>query len=338
MRDLNTRIAELEDRVVELGGVRSIKRDTSIACDCSENGDEHPPKRSVKRKVEASSTTTPPSPSLSPDHDHDRRLLSPPNSTKKTFESPDPNETEVESNLPPPLTVASRSLSISSSSSSSHPSISSLLNSANRNRAQHNASIPQQPSSRPAPTSQATNPTLYLPFPTPSPTSPFLTYPSMTSSSSTSTSMSGPIEPSPFMAPLQNFSLFGGAISLDPTASPDVSRGHRHHSNNSHGSGSGSRSPPDLSMPPPKSTRDANKVPSSEEAANLLLAFSSPDTLRPVSGGTPVFAPHRRGTLESEDFSLDGGHDTSTTSRKWEGQGQWNRPIAGKTARDILRM
>lgn len=343
MRDLKSRLQELESRVIELGGT-PIKRDASVACDCSEDGDEvvesqasrpssHPAGtarsiRSVKRKYDETSTT-PPSPSSSPDRQPSRTLVPLKGSmTTNITESPDPNETEAEVNLPPPLTVASRSSS--HSSTSSHPSITSLLNSANR---------PAQPppSSRPAAPPQAANPTLYLPFPTPSPTSPFLTYPSGTSSSSTSTSTSGPTEPSPFMAPLQNFSLFGGAISLDPAVSPEVRQYHTYHPN-----ASGSRSPPDLSMPPPKSTREGGgkAVPSSEEAANLLLAFSSPDTLRPVSGGTPVFAPHghRRGTLDAEDFSLDGGHASGPTGRRRESQSQWGRPIAGKTARDILRM
>jgi hypothetical protein len=137
------------------------------------------------------------------------------------------------------------------------------------------------------------------------------------------------------MAPLQNFSLFGGAISLDSTASPEVSMAM------SSATGSGRhQGPPDLSMPPPKGSK---RVPSPEEAANLLLAFSSPDTLRPVSGGTPIFAPSgRKGTLESEDFMLDGATDGQahhhTQATKSHGHSNWQKTMVGKTARDILRM
>jgi hypothetical protein len=143
------------------------------------------------------------------------------------------------------------------------------------------------------------------------------------------------MEPSPFIAPLNNFSLFGGAISLD-NPSPEISMA-------KHQAG-----PPEISMPPPKEKR----MPSPEEAANLLLAFSSPDTLRPVHGGTPVFAPAavggRRGTLDGDDFMLDGngnGHGRTggqvgngVARGHVHGHGQWPRGIVGKTAKDFLRM
>jgi hypothetical protein len=70
------------------------------------------------------------------------------------------------------------------------------------------------------------------------------------------------------------------------------------------------------------------------------LAFSSPDVLRPVHGGTPVFAPAngRRGTLDADEFSLDGRGDHSRPSHG-NGQSQWARGgLVGKTARDFLRM
>jgi hypothetical protein len=104
------------------------------------------------------------------------------------------------------------------------------------------------------------------------------------------------------------------------------------------------RQPPELSMPPPKGNE--KRIPSPEEAANLLLAFSSPDTLRPVHGGTPVFAPAlggRRATLDSDDFMLDGngvgrGGGAARGHGHGHGHGQWSRGMVGKTAKDFLRM
>lgn len=80
-----------------------------------------------------------------------------------------------------------------------------------------------------------------------------------------------------------------------------------------------------------------------EEAANLLLAFSSPDTLRP-SGSTPKMVPvvvgsggrERRSALESEDFVLDGGVVREGGAGKEIGSSKGM--MVGKTARDILRM
>jgi hypothetical protein len=296
MKDLKAEIIELEAKVAAFGGSKKptgVKRPTQATYG---NQEEH---RSKQRKTTTTSTT-PPSPSLSPERQPRQSLIS---------ESPDPNETESEAGLPPPLTVASRS--------SSHPSITSLLNSSNHAHSQG------QYIHRPSAPPEATNPTLYLPFPTPSPTSPFLTY--SASNTSTSTAM----EPSPFIAPLNNFSLFGGAIPFDPN-SPEVSMGMN-------------RPPPELSMPPPKGSEKEKRIPSPEEAANLLLAFSSPDTLRPVHGGTPVFAPAvagRRATLDSDDFMLDGvgiGRGGAQVARG-HGHGQWSRGMVGKTAKDFLRM
>ncbi|ORX41238.1 hypothetical protein BD324DRAFT_606846 [Kockovaella imperatae] len=182
------------------------------------------------------------------------------------------------------------------------PSLSTLL-------ASTNTTAP----TRPPPGPQATNPTLYLPFPTPSPTSPFLHYTASTSSSSSLHTSTGP-DPSPFMAPLQGMSLFGGALNLDTPGEKSL---------NAKGMGA-------------------------EEAANVLLAFSSPDTLRPTSVGmTPLMTPllsdsgrARRSTLDGEEFVLDGGLIKSPETKKMLSpahnaqQGQ----KVGKTARDILRM
>ena len=190
--------------------------------------------------------------------------------------SPDPNETEPETNLPPAYTLSTRTHT---------PTIASLLQSANDTTL-----------TRPIPSSQAPNPTLYLPFPTPSPTSPFLTY--QNGGTSSSSASSGPPEPSPFLAPLQGMTLFGGALNLD----------HK------------------------------DKDLKAEEAANVLLAFSSPDTLKPMTGLnlTPKMIPsggsrERRLTLESEDFVLDGG-------LRQAGRVGARSGVTGKTARDILRM
>ena len=73
-----------------------------------------------------------------------------------------------------------------------------------------------------------------------------------------------------------------------------------------------------------------------EEAANLLLAFSSPDTLHP-SGSTPktmaVIGRERRSMSEAEEFVLDGG--LVKEDYKSRGKGM---EVVGKTAREILRM
>jgi hypothetical protein len=310
MKVLKAEIAELQSKVANAVGGKTAKRPTAAV------GEAEDRSRSKHRKTTTASTT-PPSPSLSPE----RQPRAPLPQKIKPRESPDPDETETDDCLLPHLALATRTSS--STSSPAHPSISSLLNSTNQSH-----QLQRQPS-RPLAPPEAANPTLYLPFPTPSPTSPFLTYSG--ASSVASTSGMGAIEPSPFMAPVQNFSLFGGAISFDSNPSPEVSMA------------LGRQGPPDLSMPPPRG-KEAKRVPSPEEAANLLLAFSSPDTLRPVSGGTPIFAPsgnRRRGTLESEEFMLDGSTPPEGQSRQHghgHGHGHWPKTVMGKTARDILRM
>ena len=244
---------------------------------------------------DAGSSITPPSPSLSPDTSRER----------------DVDDGERANNPPPALNLAS--------SDPNHParhgasSISSLLATASTHRSDP---IPKQ---RPQGSLQAADPTLFLPFPTPSPTSPFLTFHSTVPSTVATTI--GSAEPSPFLAPLQNISLFGGVLNLDMTTSP-VRPPERKQ-----------RSPPEMSMPPPR-TEKRNMAP--EEAANLLLAFSSPDTLHP-SGSTPktmaVIGRERRSMSEAEEFVLDGG--LVKEDYKSRGKGM---EVVGKTAREILRM
>ncbi|WVQ95761.1 hypothetical protein IAU59_002860 [Kwoniella sp. CBS 9459] len=333
--------------------------------------------------------------------------------------SPDPNETEPEPNLPPPLTKAqprpkhqlprsfkgemSPSNGLRSHSGSPNPmtapSVASLLASA-QDRAHSPYSGQSSPSqnqtlSRPSPPPQANNP-IFLPFPAPSPTSPFLTSngglvssigsSSGPGSSSGSTGLSGPPDPSPFLAPLSGMSLFGGVIPLENglTSPIDMMSSSGRYSHNTNGNGPSSiynrqqHSPPDLTLPPSKSYGDdtrthghsrevsgslsrsnghirnknsiggtsmngeqESKDMPAEEAANLLLAFSSPDTLRPqivssastssvtsISGGLTI-TRGRRSTMDSDEFefSLDSG-----------GQGFRTEDMVGKSARDILRM
>lgn len=204
-----------------------------------------------------------------------------------TAERADEDETESEAGLPPPLTVASRPAPSSGSSSSSrsdkgyapsHPSLASLL-----------SNVPAQLPTRPAPPPQASNPTLYLPYPTPSPTSPFLSYSSSTSNSTAQT------EPSPFIAPIHGMpgmSLFGGA--LDGGMSPINALG--------------------------REQKGQDEV---ADAAHVLVAFASPDVMRPtIMGMTPI--------RSEADFSLDG--QTRAVHRDRQ------TGIRGKTARDILDM
>ncbi|WWC65388.1 uncharacterized protein I303_108006 [Kwoniella dejecticola CBS 10117] len=215
----------------------------------------------------------------------------------------DPNETEPETNLPPPLTKASRIVSRQPSPPIATPSVASLLAQATHS----NSPTPPPPVSRPAPPPQSSNP-IFLPFPAPSPTSPFLNGASNTISSSGSstssmldTSRSYMSDPSPFLAPISGMSLFGGVLNLEQPSPADSMR----ILNNL---GSGRYSPPSLALPP-SNTKEKLKDMPPEEAANLLLAFSSPDTMRPQTQvnipSQPGTGRDRRLTLENDDFRLD---------------------------------
>ncbi|TXT11083.1 hypothetical protein VHUM_01834 [Vanrija humicola] len=311
MRELKAQVEDMQTRLVGLSSAPTAhkKRRPSDDDVDMDDHDDSPPRRPAHTPIQPHSgsyqtrkpaaSSTPPSPSVTPPLHHTTVLS-----------SPDPNETEPEFDLPPPLAMASKRVSQDDTSSSARtasphpPSIASLLASSAQSQRSSTAGSTQRSSAGP-------NPNIYLPFPTPSPTSPFLTY--HPSSASTASSATGPPEPSPFMAPLQNISLFGGA--LDSSASP-------------------------LVMPPPSSANGRDMAP--EEAANLLLAISSPDTLHPTrTGTTPLMSAvsGRSRALESEDFTLDGGVASVTHARtkiKVE-HGQKYRP-QGKTARDILRM
>lgn len=280
----STRSVDRESRESRDGDVE-MESDSGSARDHRESAWREQRERERYRAYAMPQKRSPPSPSVTPP-------------SRRSSLQPDPNETEPESDLPPPLTLASRvSESSSGRTASPHPpTIASLLSNSS------------QPSSA-APRRAAPSPNIYLPFPTPSPTSPFLTYHGG-SNASTSSSVTGPPEPSPFMAPVQSTPLFGG-LSLD--SSKDEKR----------------RSPPDLSMPPPK--REIG----TEEAANLLLAFSSPET-RPFStGSTPLM-----GAVVKEDgvkgFTLDGG--PVTTLENYKVVSGKNSGAKVKTARDLLRM
>ncbi|KAK4687916.1 hypothetical protein P7C73_g2211, partial [Tremellales sp. Uapishka_1] len=212
--------------------------------------------------------------------------------------------------LSPPNAPPSYTSNSNETNSTSHPhSLASLLAPAPSPRPA------QQPVSRPAPPPQATNPTLYLPFPTPSPTSPFL-YASTTASSS---GASAPLEPSPFLAPMQHLGLFSGQINFSPNFSTTAAR---------------KPSPPDMDLPPAAKDKMGE-----EEAANLLLAFSSPDIMRPSHVEVEMgIGRSRRGTLENDGFVLDtatASGDSQRARAVYNGSGQ---RVVGKTASDILRM
>ncbi|KAK8850322.1 hypothetical protein IAR55_004239 [Kwoniella newhampshirensis] len=266
-----------------------------------------------------------------------------PDKAAETLFSPDPNETEVESNLPPPHTKAYSRSSPNTSSRTSTPlntsSVASLLSSAQGE--------PQQPHSRPPPPPEVTNP-IFLPFPAPSPTSPFLHATIHSSSESRGTSSSsavGPIDPSPFLAPLPNVSLFGGIFNLDSSPTDTFRPQFKQPSppqlcltdNTKTKHSQTQRSAKGATAMTTTTTRSKDMAP--EEAANLLLAFSSPDTLRPQH--FVVSQRERRSTLDSEEFSLDGGG-----SGEGGGGVKALRPETktgnggkiGKSARDILKM
>ena len=215
------------------------------------------------------------------------------------------------------------SLPASASRSPEHsrrtPSISALLASSSSSNSS-NAESSRQTQSRNQP-SPSTAPSIYLPFPTPSPTSPFLNY-DPTQPTNKPSGRFGLPDPSPFLAPIQNMSLFGGALNLDPPAKPE----------------------------------DTDNMPVTvdkgvEEAANVLLAFSSPDTMRPVGGNGPGNGngngkfhngdgngnpTRRRNTLDTDDFVLDSA-ETAPPTIAGRGRGDVEMHV-GKTARDILQM
>ena len=290
MRELKSHLAQLETQP----GARASRN--SVECPItnqSSSDTDHPMSSHMEHTAHVSSRT-PPSPST----------------------SHDPNETEAESNLPPPYTFASRS-----------PSIATLIHTANETKAQ--APPPhRRPRAGSGGTRAGSGSNLYLPFPTPSPTSPFLSYNASSMSHVGSSSSSSGIEPSPFIAPLQNISLFGGALNLDSDKGERYDRADRGH---------------DLTKP----SSNAKLMPA-EEAANLLLAFSSPDAMRPTmgtgSGMTPRMSPAaqeqmdvnraRRNTCDSDEFVLDGGVRSAG-----EGDNVVRRVVVvGKTAKDILQM
>ncbi|WVR08397.1 hypothetical protein IAU60_005452 [Kwoniella sp. DSM 27419] len=325
--------ARLDDSAEHVGGMAAASR-TSEGQPTEATHDprySHPSTSQSYRKTHphlhphASRHGDSPYPSPSPDA-QDHGLL------------PDPNETEAESDLPRPLAKAhprprvpakDGPLSRSSSGSGSPPipqmgqapSVASLLASAD-----HHRHSPSPTLSRPPPPAQANNP-IFLPFPAPSPTSPFMNAGggSAASSASAATSTTGPPDPSPFLAPMSGMSLFGGVISLDPTSPVDP---YRPGGGYFTGYPSKQPSPPHLALPPTKPISAKDMPP--EEAANLLLAFSSPDTLRPQLGvpERPGGGRMRRLTLDSDEFVLDAG----------DGGGARGAEVVGKSARDILRM
>ncbi|BEI80423.1 hypothetical protein CcaverHIS002_0109520 [Cutaneotrichosporon cavernicola] len=307
MRELKNRIADLEAETEVEAAPDHNRRRLSTTTDDSSMDVDSPREREVVYERERGHgrrerpyrpwysspkhPSSPPSPSMTP--------------PVRAAPNHDPDETEEETNLPAPFTLAFRSRSDGSHSSqtrtsTSHstasphpPSISSLLSSAPPPRSQHQSRAPP--------------PDICLPFPTPSPTSPFHSYPS---NASTASSATGPPEPSPFLAPLQNISLFDGAFPSPLTGPHKLS--------------------------PPERVGEMNP----EDAAHMLLAISSPDTLRPThsSGSTPLMTVHRglerRLPLDAEEFTLDGGIARSGDVNEV----RHHHRTQGKTARDILRM
>ena len=318
MRELKARIVELESAMQssssssnDAGAGRKKARQYVPKADKDDHDAAVMPVLEVVKQAQPTrkSTTTPPSPSPSPE---------------QSYSAPLSRHTSADA---PPL--GSGSGSRNGTNSPQQPSIASLLSQAHPSQRSSPAAQPTRP---PAPP-QAANPTLYLPFPTPSPTSPFLMYPGSSNTSTTATSATGPPEPSPFLAPLQHFSLFGGAIALDTPTSPEVKKSH---------------SPSDHEGTAKAASGEQKKGDMrAEEAANLLLAFSSPDVMRPTGGlglGVTTTAngvsgkdeKQRRMTLDNEDFMLDGG--TAKVSKGYEAFIGQAEGMVGKTARDILRM
>lgn len=312
MRALKARIGELESSVQsgsgssnDSGAVRKKARPHEPKAERHDVAVISERQPILSSSTTRKSTTTPPSPSLSPDQSQSAPL-----SRHTSADAP---------------AIASGRGSRNGTDSPQQPSIASLLSHAHPSQRPSPASQPTRPAAPP----QAANPTLYLPFPTPSPTSPFLTYPG-SNTSTTATSVTGPPEPSPFLAPLQHFSLFGGAISLDTPTSPEVKKSPSDHEGTA-------------KIAPGEKKGDMR----AEEAANLLLAFSSPDVMRPTGGlGLAMTTTsngfsgkeerQRRMTLETEDFTLDGG--TAKVTKGYDAFLGQTEGMVGKTARDILRM
>ncbi|KIR39625.1 hypothetical protein I307_01507 [Cryptococcus deuterogattii 99/473] len=393
--------------------------------------------------------------------------------------SPDPNETEVESNLPPPYTLASRVRARSPVDASPPRPTSAYMSTANHGantskesgspsfwsgqaqeqvadhlHGQGQRGYQPLPSVRPKPPTSASN-LIFLPFPTPSPTSPFL-HPnislnanpnadSLNCSSMMGSVMSGEnegqgtgfnssssayasasangsvpggtevrsIDPSPFLPPIPNMSLFN-IMSLENSPLDSF----RQACMEGVGSAGKSRSfsPPELNLedqsgrrsslteskgvaglgmstmntdvkqrqvgdndkptpidgerandkqqggPTAKAGADtsANGEMLPEEAANLLLAFSSPETLRPLGDGSVVPLGIGQGYGQGqgqirrtvEEFSLDSGATFGSKSGRQGKIGKRRevssvktmestskgRSVVGKSVRDILKM
>lgn len=393
--------------------------------------------------------------------------------------SPDPNETEIESNLPPPYTLASRVRARSPVDASPPRPTSAYMSAANHGantskesgspsfwsgqaqeevadhlHGQGQRGYQPLPSVRPKPPTSASN-LIFLPFPTPSPTSPFL-HPnislnanpnadSLNCSSMMGSVMSGEkegqgtgfnssssayasasangsvpggtevrsIDPSPFLPPIPNMSLFN-IMSLENSPLDSF----RQACMEGVGSAGKSRSfsPPELNLEDPSGRRSslteskgvaglgmstvntdvkqrqvgdndkptpidgerandkqqggptakagadnsANGEMLPEEAANLLLAFSSPETLRPLGDGSVVPLGIGQGYGQGqgqirrtvEEFSLDSGATFGSKSGRQGKIGKRRevssvktmestskgRSVVGKSVRDILKM
>lgn len=312
MRGLLHRIHELES---DLGAVRA---------EASDSG-----RNKRKRKREASNgtvhidTQSPPSPSLSPPGTDAPRITHKERTRHYPVKGRDPDETESD-----PGMRGAMERSVSGTSSTHSPPVRTRPHPPYPMFA-HNPPLPSQPLPPPA---RAVNPHIHLPFPTPSPTSPFLSYhpssrpaasgPSSSSAFSITTSVTGPPEPSPFLAPLPHIPLFGGALNLEATPA----------------------------MPATDAKRETDPNMQAEEAANLLLAFSSPDTLRPLTGPgqgfstiqsqTSVEGRKRSEGSGSEEWSLDGPapERVSVNLGTVASMSLMGASVVGKTARDILMM
>ncbi|EAL20673.1 hypothetical protein CNBE0390 [Cryptococcus deneoformans B-3501A] len=246
MKDLKGRLEDLER-----GAAASAN---NSSCESNARGKDRETELEVESRSRSKTSTYP-----SPSPDRQQFSNSPP---------PDPNETDVESNLPPPYTLASRARARSRAHASSLPSTSACISASNRGTTTSQESKSPSfwsgqtqeqvtenlhgqrgyqplPSTRPKPPTSTSNP-IFLPFPSPSPTSPFLHPnasfntnpnadtlnnssaagsmmsgenegrgfgPNYNSSASVNGSVQGAAEarnthPSPFLPPIPNMSLF----------------------------------------------------------------------------------------------------------------------------------